>query len=240
MKRVLTYRATYALSMIMGLLLLNNCTLSTDTGQQEQVMSNKKRVLLIGASIGQAWQLQEMPLRLKDENHIFESVAAWQYDKTDALEEILMRPRRKLYFTRTYIKGFFQPAPKLPNVIIIKECASYFPGDQTLYQELIKKWVERIQRAEIRVILATVAPVTRDRAAKREGQIESIWQFNDWIRAYAEKEGFVLLDLESALRKSPRERFLQDDLTSGDGQHLNKKAYDLLDKVLQKTLQSRT
>jgi hypothetical protein len=230
---------TMVLVVIVGALLLWNSNLSKASAEQRQTMRDKERVMLVGASIGQEWNLQKLPQRLKDDNHTYESVAAWQYDKTEALNEILMRPKRKFHFTRTYFIGFLQPAPQLPNIIIMKECASYFPGDLSAYQELMKKWVERIRRAQIQVVLATVVPVTHERAAKRAGQIEAIWKYNDWVREYAKKEGLVILDLEKSLRKSARERFLQDDLTSGDGQHLNKKAYDILDTLLVKTLNNK-
>ena len=232
-----TRRNLMFLLIIIGLSALGSCSSSVDSEQRGEFLKRKTRVLLIGASIGEAWNLKELPLRLTDDKHVFESVAAWQYDKSEALEEVLMRPKRKFRFTKTYVKGFFQPPPQLPNIVILKECASYFPGDQHVYQEFIKKWVARIKQAQIQVILATVVPVTRERASKRAGQTEAIWQFNDWIRAYAKTEGLILLDLESSLRQSPEHRYLREDFTSGDGQHLNIKAYHILDRLLEEILE---
>lgn len=219
---------------------MTNCTVSNDQAKTEASMVTRKRIILIGASVGKAWNLPEYPQRVNDTSHIFESLVVYQYDKTGALEEILMRPKRKFRLTLSYVKGFFQPSPQVPKIIIIKECSSYFPGDSSLYKEFVKSWVKRIRDAHIQVILTTIVPVTRERAEKGKGKMEAIAAYNDWIREYARNENVVLLDLEAALRKSAKERFLQDELTSGDGTHLNKKAYDILDKLLQKTLQSKT
>lgn len=202
-------------------------------------MEDKKRIVLLGASVGKAWDLPSFPNRMKNDHYRFETVTAYQYDKTEALEEILMRPQRKFRLTRTYVQGFFKPSPPLPDTIILKECAAYFPGDLELYKELMKKWVTRIRDAKIQVILVTVVPVTQEHAEKKKGRIEAIREFNHWIREYAQTEKIPFLDLEAALRRDADTRFLKDDLTDGDGLHLNKKAYDLLDPLLQSVLSVR-
>lgn len=196
------------------------------------------RILLLGASVGKAWNLSELPQRTGNDRYALESVAYYEYDKSPALEEILMRPKRKFRLTRTYLKGFFKPAPQLPDTIILKECAAYFPGDLPTYQALMKQWVERLRGANINVILATVVPVTRQDQASRPGRIESILAYNDWIREYAAQERLPLLDLEAAVRIDGTDRFLRDDLAIDDGLHLNKQAYDILDQLLQKTLKA--
>jgi hypothetical protein len=219
------------ISLITGIFILIGCNLFADNTNKGQTMENKKRVTLLGASVGKAWNIKEYPLRIKNDDYIFESIAFYEYDKTEALEEILMRPKRKLRFTRTYVKGIFEPAPKKPDVIIIKECSAYFPGDLMSYKELMKKWVIRIREANIGVVLATVVPITRERSKTRKGQIENIRAFNDWIREYAAQERIVLLDLESVLRTDAVDRFLKDELST-DGSHLNRNAYDILDRNL--------
>ena len=224
--------------VLMGLFLLSSCNASDNTIKGKS-MTNKKRILLLGASVGRAWNLKEFPERIKNDNYTFESVAVWQYDKTEALDEILMRPKRKFRFTKSYIKGFFEPVPQLPDIIIIKECSAYFPGDLKQYKELMEKWVKRIKDAKIEVWLATAVPVTETRAGKQAGKIEGIRAFNDWLREYAKQENITLLDLEAALRKDAEARFLKDEFTSGDGTHLNKEAYDILDNVLLNTCQVR-
>ncbi len=217
-----------------GLLVLTGCTQIQDQGKAD---ASKKNVMFVGASIGKAWKLAEYSQRTGDRAHSVEFIAVYQFDKTEAIDEILMRPKRKFHFTLSYIKGFFRPSPVLPNIIVIKECSSYFPGDIALQQELVQKWVKRIRDARVEVILATVVPVTRARAEAVQGKIEGILAYNDWIRDYAKKEKITLIDLEAALRKSDRERSLRDELNSGDGTHLNQKAYEILDNLLRDLLQ---
>ena len=222
-------------SLLFLIILLTSCAISNDSAEKGRGMENKKRILLLGASVGKAWNLSEFPQRMKSDD-IFETIAFYEYDKTEALDEILMRPKRKFHLTRTYIKGFFEPSPQLPDTIIIKECAAYFPGDLESYKESIKKWVKMIKDKKVDIILATTAPVTEERAKKRKGQIEAIREFNEWIRDYAKIEKITLLDLEAALRKEDAtNRFLRDNL-SIDGLHLNKEAYNILDRLLLDTL----
>jgi len=191
----------------------------------------KTRVLLLGASVGKSWQVQGIPERLKDERFEFEAVQAWQFDKTEALDEVLMRPKRKFKATRTYLKGFFEPSPVKPDVIVIKECAAYFPGDLASYKEMVRKWVATIRAAGKTPAIATVSPVTKARSLKGPGKIESIREFNDWVRQYAAQEKMALVDLEAALRTDEKDRFLKDEYST-DGTHLRRNAYDVLDKVL--------
>jgi len=46
----------------------------------------------------------------------------------------------------------------------------------------------------------------------------------------------TVLDLEGALRINDSDRRLRPDLTSGDGLHLNKKAYSIIDNIVVSTL----
>lgn len=196
------------------------------------------RVVLIGASIGQQWNLPELPARLRISGYEFEALQAWQFDKSEKLEETLIRPARKFHLTPSYFKGFFRESPRPADVVILKECSTYFPEDtpRELKQELMAQWVRQVREKNVKVMVATVVPVTRDRAAHDRGKQESLLLYNDWIRDYARKESLVLLDLEAALRADERERYLRDDLTSGDGSHLNRKAYDILDGVMAQAL----
>lgn len=196
----------------------------------------KTRIVLLGASIGQAWDLPGFPARVGDTRDAFEFFPAWQYDKSQVLNDVLMRPKRKFHFTKTYFVGLFKPAPQPPNVIILKECSSYFPGDMTKYQAMMEHWVQEIRNKHIEVVLATVVPVTKARSARDPGKMAAIRQYNDWVRRYAGANSIPVLDLETALRDNSRERFLRDDLTSGDGSHLNKKAYAILDALLKDDL----
>src|SRR5262245_58744670 len=95
--------------------------------------SRPVHVALIGASIGQGWRLAEWPARAGVLGFTAEAIAAWQFDKTEAVQEVLMRPARKFRLTRTYLKSWFQPPPPTPDVVILKECSSYFPGELERY-----------------------------------------------------------------------------------------------------------
>jgi hypothetical protein len=193
-------------------------------------------VVLVGASIGRAWELEGWPARVHADISA-ESVAAWQFDKSSALEEVLMRPARKFHFTRSYLRSLLEP-PRRPQVIILKECSSYFPGDIERYEALIPVWVRQVETAGVRPVLATVVPVTHSRASQSPGKQGTLEQFNDWVREWAASHNVALLDLETALRVDPSDRHLRDEFTSGDGSHLNAKAYSVLDLLLFETLRS--
>lgn len=193
------------------------------------------RVVLVGASIGQDWELPDLPKRTGDQRFQFEAVQAWQFDKSELVQETLMRPARKFKPTLGYVKGFLAP-PQPADIIILKECSSYFPGPQADYRRMLERWVTEIRAARKQLVLATTVPVTRARAAKDPGKQQSLLEFNDWLRDFARREGIALLDLEAALRADEKERFLRDDYTSGDGSHLNSKAYAVLDRTLLATL----
>ena len=56
-----------------------------------------------------------------------------------------------------------------------------------------------------------------------------------WVAIMASEKGLVVFDQEAALRINKENRSLSADLTSGDGLHLNKKAYAVLDELFAKT-----
>lgn len=210
---------------------------------QAQISSEKTtskvpvRVVLLGASVGQAWEIEKWPQRMQKIKYIFECIAVYDFDKTEALDEIIMRPKRKFRLTRTYLKGFFLPSPQKPNVVIIKECSGYFPGDQEQYKSLIKKWVAQCKAAGIKPIVTTVVPITAELSKRIQGKLEAIIAYNNWVKEYTRENGMDFLDLEAPLRISDTNRALRPDLTIGDGSHLNKKAYDILDNFLLQKLE---
>lgn len=205
------------------------------TAEQVEV-THSYRVVLLGASIGRSWNLPAFPERMHDKNYVLESFAVWQFDKSRTLDEVLMRPKRKFHPTRSYLKSLFQPAPHLPDAIILKECSAYFPGDTKEQKELVQQWASKVNRTGVLPILATAVPVTRKRSEADQGKMDALREYNDWIGIYAKEQRLPLLDLEGALHTDPVERYLRDDLTSGDGSHLNAKAYEILDKLLYETL----
>lgn len=192
-------------------------------------------VVLIGASIGKAWELPALPQRTKSEHVTFEALQVWDYDKSEAVEETLMRPARKFKWTPTYVKGFFAPSPRVADLIVLKECSSYFDGNLQLQRkkELFQHWVEEVRQKNIRVMVATIVPITRARTqSDGAAKLQAIREFNDWVRAYAQEQHLPLLDLEQAMRTDGKDRYLRDEFTSGDGSHLNRAAYDVLDHVM--------
>jgi GDSL-like Lipase/Acylhydrolase family len=208
-------------------------------GQENAGSRNTMHIVLIGASIGQAWELAEWPSRVRVSDVTAESVPAWQFDKTQVVDEVLMRPARKFHPTRTYLKSLFQPPPRKPDVVILKECSSYFPGDLVAYQNKIQNWVTKLQAKHINVVLATVVPVTQSRDQQSPGKQQSLVQYNEWVRQYAEQHGLGLLDLEAALRTDASTRYLRDEFAASDGSHLNAAAYRVLDNTLRAALSEK-
>lgn len=195
-------------------------------------------VLLIGASIGQAWKLPQWGERVSARDFSVESVAAWQFDKSEALDEALIRPRRKFHATRTYLKSIFRPPPRPADIVIIKECSSYFPGDLDGYLAKVRRWIGQIRARGIVPMVATVVPITRERSARDRGKQESLRAFNRRLRSLAAEEQFALLDLETALSDGSESGYLRNQYTSGDGSHLNAAAYAVLDPFLLAALRS--
>ncbi len=202
-------------------------------------MQKPKHIVLLGASVGEGWNIEALPNRMsqaktKDSmNYRFEYVGEYQFDKSNALQQILKRKENK------------------PDAIFIKECAAYFPGNFGQYQKLMKSWIEECKRAGVIPIPTTVVPVIRDMSLKTEIKdyikrligrspsslkLTTIGEYNDWIKSYAQKEGLIILDLEAPLRISETDRSLNLDLHAGDGLHLNEKAYRLLDQIVFPTL----
>ncbi len=197
-------------------------------------MDQPKHIVLLGASVGKAWQIEDLPNRFPVPGYRFEYVGKYAFDKSEALREILDRKQGR------------------PDAIFIKECAAYFPGDLPRFQGLMKHWVKECRQAGVVPIPTTVVPVIRDRsfvtAAKdlvkriigrplSTARLHAILQFNDWIKSYAGEEGLAVLDLEAPLRTSAEDRSLRLDLHKGDGLHLNANAYALLDQIVVPSLE---
>jgi len=118
----------------------------------------------------------------------------------------------------------------------------------------MKQWVNWCQAKNIVPIPTTVAPVTPSnderfkthnplkRIIKRmlgismKTRIERIVEYNEWVRTFCKEKNLIVLDLEIALRIDDGNRFLRDDLTKGDGLHLNAEGYRILDSIVIPTL----
>lgn len=191
------------------------------------------RVVLIGASIARGWQLDGFAARTGRSDEVVEYVGEYGFDKSKSVAALLARG-----------------AAERPDLVILKECGAYFPGDQAAYEAMIRRWVGELRAAGIRPAVATVTPVAapsgviqhlkefvKSRILGREDQNAAIARYNAWIRAYAAAESLPLLDLEWALLHPFGGSYaLSPMLDFGDGLHLNPSAYLLLDQELDRLL----
>ena len=202
-----------------------------------QTTGGQKHVVLLGASVGEAWHIEALPARSKVSGYMFEYVRGGGFDKTSALTGVLSREDGR------------------PHAVFLKECAAYFPGDLERYKKLVRSWILLCKGANVVPIPATVVPVTRLHAFKKilidiikgrdafkdgnpfqNNRNRSILAYNDWIRSYAEENGLTVLDLESAVRYSQENRYLRENFARLDGLHLNSTAYKSLDEIVISTL----
>ena len=199
----------------------------------EQTQGPKKHIVLLGASVGYAWNIPALPQRAGIDRYRFEYVHGSPFDKSKVLKEILGRTENK------------------PDMIFLKECAAYFPGDLDRYKALMIQWIGECRESGVVPIPTTVVPVTKLHAYKvfayhilklrdpfrfgspfRQLRLKSILAYNDWLLAYCRENGVVVLDLEAAVRRSAVKRSLRSDLAKVDGLHLKPKAYQFFDRAV--------
>lgn len=184
-----------------------------------------RSIILIGASVGKEWDIERFPSRAGLPQLQAEYHGHYRFDKTPVLDRLL------------------QKDGPLPDMVILKECAAYFPMDPGEGRKLVSGWIDRCRARGVIPVPATVAPVTRPgmlaglvRKIRRRpvpaDRLHGIHGFNDWIMRYAAGEGLEILDLERCLRVSPTDRSLRPDFHSGDGLHLNSRAYSEMDREL--------
>ena len=172
------------------------------------------KIAFVCASVGSAWNIDEhfpqLNISVYDE---------YQFDKGYRIQEILDYER--------------------PNIMIIKECAAYFPPDScgssmSAYQNLIRDWVNLCRAQGVSPVLTTVVPIDPHNPSNSgQSQLNSILDFNDWIKQYCSNENISVIDLEKALHTSETNRSLNPAYDSGDGLHLNERAYsEKLDNIL--------
>jgi len=192
-----------------------------------EAMPKEKEIVLIGASIGRAWHIQGLPKRKNFPEVRFEYIGVFDtFDKTQAIQKIMNRTIK-------------------PDVVIIKECSIFFPGPLEQFKKLAAGWIEALQQAGIRPVLATIVPVAKPRSIsargrewirenilRRESRIEQVLSYNEWVRKFSRDRGLVALDLEQAVRVSERDRYMRPDVDMGDRIHLNERGYILLDAIM--------
>ena len=193
-----------------------------DTGSEKT-----RHIVLIGASVGRAWDFAELPRRVGDSRYVFEYVGNYSPNKSDLLKEVLGREENR------------------PDAVILKECAAFFPGSSERMKDYIVEWVGWCREADVIPMVTTVVPVVKSFPLRifiynlfhgkwgyPKGTFESIIAFNDWIKEYAAEGGLVVVDLEGAVRTSATDRHLNGRYAFRDGLHLNAKAYRELDKIV--------
>ena len=168
------------------------------------------KIAFVCASVGENWNINgHFP------NLDIAVYAEYQFDKGNIIRDTLQNNK--------------------PDIMIIKECAAYFPPETSMdaYKDLIIDWVNLCRDSGVIPILTTVVPIDPNNPANWGGRLESILEFNDWIRSYCVSENISVLDLEAALRVSQDNRILNPAYDSGDGLHPNDLAYtEKLDYIL--------
>lgn len=198
-----------------------------------EIGDSPTRMVLVGASIGRNWHIDQLTKRTQvPGNYRFEYLGVNAFDKTPLIQAIESRTEK-------------------PQAVLLKECATYFPGDLAAFQAHEKAWVKSLRDAGIQPILVTTAPVAepKEMLPKFKNWVKqiigkptwqgSVLQFNDWLKAYAASEGLEVFDLEAALRRSAEDRWLRDEFDNGDGMHLNSTAYQAVDKAFVAFLAAR-
>lgn len=189
---------------------------------QEKNAADKKEIVLIGASIGEAWNLPAFPQRMGISGYSFDYKGVYDFNKRKLIDEVLGKKSK-------------------PDYVMIKECSTYFPRDPASYKKDIPAWVEQLRAAGVKPILVTAAPVGEDWITKtknivkaaigRPTWLESIAAYNDWIKAYGAQQKIPVFDLEAVLRESDAHRELKKEYDRGDLVHLTPAAYKEVDKA---------
>lgn len=183
------------------------------TREYQNLAMNKPYVVLVGASIGKAWMFPGIPGRVNRKDMDFGyRFGAQGFDKEDVLTDILS-------------------LDTIPDIILIKECAAYFPRDQKESMDKIIEWVNNLKKGNIVPVLATTVPVTLANDRLFPGRQDSINVFNSGIREYASRYNIAVLDLQEMLEDKSGGRYLRDEYALDDGLHLNKEAYRVLDQA---------
>lgn len=183
-----------------------------------------KRVALVGASIGKEWRFDQIGQRIGRTDYVFEYSGRNAFDKTPLIEQIVKSPDK-------------------PYAVLLKECSTYFPGDEAQYRRSVEQWVRELRQAGIEPVLVTTAPVGEPtgwlpktkiwikRALGKPTWLDSVTGYNDWLRAYAREQNLALFDLEAAVRRNEKERWLRAEYDSGDLVHLNPAGYRAMDQA---------
>ena len=197
---------------------------------------NMNKTILVGASIGEGWKFDELPARLGLDDQSFMYISFFEKDAIKKVQSIASEGDR----------------------VILKLCAANFrvydssDSDDILekYKSAFVRWSDSFKAISVEPVLATVIPITENLPAyykmrklikkyilrqdgkrvNREGTVQVLSEFNEWVREYATENKLRVLDLEKATIEGGTKKYLRADLST-DGLHLNQNGYGKLDKL---------
>ena len=180
-----------------------------------------KYVVLVGASVGKSWNLNRLADRIKKKKIFYGYRGRYSFDKTYHIKKMSTSPLKA-------------------DAVIIKECAAYFPYDTSNGMEEIKRWVDMLNRSDIKPILATVVPVTKAHDQNRKtSRMKSINAFNEAIREFGEQNKIPVLDLQKVLSAGHDNGYLNESFAVQDGLHIKESTYyNVLDSYLSELMEN--
>jgi lysophospholipase L1-like esterase len=197
--------------------------LATATGE---LMAESKHIVYIEASTVNNWKLDGFAARTGIERYRLEVVPEYDFDKSRAVAQAFAGASR-------------------PDVVIVQECSVYFPGDLDAYKRQYRGWIVDIRARGTQPVIATVVPPARsrgwwqdskdfvkERVLGRPSQYEQVLAFNEWLRSLGAELSVPVFDLEPIVRRSDVDRHMRAEYDAGDGIHLNRVAYERLDRGL--------
>ena len=182
-----------------------------------QKQDNNNYVVLIGASVGKKWDLPNLAQRKNIANICYGYRGIYEFDKGPIVNDLIKSPIK-------------------PDIVIIKQCAQYFPRNTKKGLDKIQEWAKMLLDNDIQPVLATVVPVTEDHDLnKKSGRMDSINAFNKEIRNFGKNNNYPVLDLQEVLAKNDKKGYLDEKYSMEDGLHLKRGTYlEILDNHLKR------
>jgi len=197
--------------------------LATATGE---LMAESKHIVYIEASTVNNWKLDGFAARTGIGRYRFEVLREYDFDKSRVVAQAFAGASR-------------------PDVVIVQECSAYFPGDLEAYKHQYRDWIVDIRARGTQSVIATVVPPARSRGWWQDGkdfikervlgrpsQYEQVLAFNEWLRSLGVELSVPVFDLEPIVRMNEVDRHMRAEYDEGDGIHLNRVAYERLDRAL--------
>lgn len=194
----------------------------------DHVMADSKHIVYIEASTVNRWKLDGFAARTGTDRYRFEALREYDFDKSRLVKQVL------------------EPGKRSPDAVVVQECSVYFPGDLDAYKRQYRGWIMDIRARGLPPVIATIVPPAsrkgftedtkdfiKERVLGRPSQYQQVTAFNEWLRALGKELGVAVFDLEQLLRISADDRHMRAEYNEGDGIHLNRSAYELLDRELQ-------